>query len=817
MKRLGTRLGMLVGVVGLAVMAITQAQKDYSSTSSLEFVDLKKQLAPPRPIDGDGFEGSSWPAPPDTQIVRGSDSGVAPIESSVSAPPAIQLASHQEPVDGGAVTAPPSFSMPVIQDSSETPKFDAPASPGFSAPAPANADAPDSPSFDLPATLPTDAGESDDPQIGTGVAAAPAAMSAFAAPSADLEAPAAAPQTNSSAASQPQTIQMPDSAFEGVGQAAPAAQPEAAPAPAPAPSAADSSIMTQSGVGIQRGPLVDSPNAFRTEAAPAAPAAAPSMTSAGFNAPSQSTAPAAAPMSADPSGSMAPQPAAAPAIPREAIAAPAPTARTTPAPFTAAPAARSSQPSQRAVDPGSVLAQPGSRLLEGAQAPSVTIHKRAPEEINVGKQATLAIQVRNTGVSDALNVVVTDAIPEGMELIEASPEPRIQGKVMTWEFGDLEPAGERTITLQMMPVAEGELGSVARLSFEAAASVRTLSTRPELKIVQRASEQVLVGQQVEIEIEVSNPGTGTAYGVVLQEDVPDGLEHPKGKQLDNLLGDIQPGQVRRQRLILKAAKPGVANNFIQLISEDQVVAKNELPIEVISPELAIQMDGPTRRFLERQATYQLRIANSGTASATNVDVVAYLDRGLSFVSTEYKGQYDATRHAVFWSLAELPVGEIGEVPLVLLPIEPGEQMVRLEAQADLGIQARNEKPITVETLAEITFSVNDDHDPIETGSLTTYAIRITNSGSREDNNVQLKLAIPPGMEYVRSDQQAQVDGRGIVTFAPLPRMTAQDEHTFHITVKGVATGTHVLKAILTSEQSRVPVTKEESTMVYADQ
>lgn len=811
MKRLGTRLGMLVGVVGLAVMAITQAQKDYSSTSSLEFVDLKNQLAPPRPIGGDGFEGSSWPAPPDTQIVRGSDSGVAPIPTISPTASAVQLASHQEPIDGGAVSAPPSFSMPTIQDSGDP------------------ADGPDSsPGFDLPATLPAASGES---QIGTGVA--PATAPSFSAPTANFASGAPAPQSAASSTQQPQTIQMPDSAFEGVGEGVAAAAPAETVSVAEEPITTASeaqSVMTQQGVGFQRGPMVDMPEGDLGQPSPAPQASNPTLTSPGFDLPSESAPAAMSPATIAPVAS-APirgsQPEASPsspppAIPRESMATAAPAPRAAPAdfapaPMAAAPSPRRGQPMGQAIDPASVLAQPGSRLLEGAQAPSVTIHKRAPEEINVGKQATLAIQIRNTGVTEALNVVVTDAIPEGMELIEATPQPRIEGKLMTWEFGDLEPAGERTVTLQMMPIAEGELGSVARLHFEAAASVRTLSTRPELKIVQRASEQVLIGQQVEIEIEVSNPGTGTAYGVVLQEDVPDGLEHPKGKQLDNLLGDIQPGQVRRQRLILKAAKPGVASNHIQLISEDQVVAQNALPIEVVSPQLAIQMDGPTRRFLERQAKYTLQIVNNGSASATNVDVVAYLDRGLSFVSTEYKGQYDATRHAVFWSLAELPVGEVGEVPLVLLPIEPGEQLVRLEAQADLGIQARNEKPITVDTLAEITFSVNDDHDPIETGTLTTYAIQINNSGSREDTNVQLRLAIPAGLEFVRSDQQAQVDGRGIVTFAPLARMTAQDEHTFRVTVKGVATGTHVLKAILTSDQSSVPVTKEESTMVYADE
>jgi hypothetical protein len=99
-----------------------------------------------------------------------------------------------------------------------------------------------------------------------------------------------------------------------------------------------------------------------------------------------------------------------------------------------------------------------------------------------------------------------------MRLVDASPTPMMQGDLLTWELGALEPGGERTVTIQLIPEQEGELGSVARVTFEAAASVRTISTRPELKITQRAPQQVLIGQQLEIELEVSNPGSGAATG-----------------------------------------------------------------------------------------------------------------------------------------------------------------------------------------------------------------------------------------------------------------------------------------------------------------
>ena len=87
-------------------------------------------------------------------------------------------------------------------------------------------------------------------------------------------------------------------------------------------------------------------------------------------------------------------------------------------------------------------------------------------------------------------------------LIDASPAPLQQGNAWLWKLGAMPAGDERTVTMQLVPMQEGELGSVARVSFEAAASVRTMATRPELKILQRAPETVLIGQQLEIELEV---------------------------------------------------------------------------------------------------------------------------------------------------------------------------------------------------------------------------------------------------------------------------------------------------------------------------
>ena len=471
-------------------------------------------------------------------------------------------------------------------------------------------------------------------------------------------------------------------------------------------------------------------------------------------------------------------------------------------------------------DPSGALDSPGERRLEGMQSPSVMIHKRAPAEVKVGKPASFVIQVQNVGASEALNVKVHDRVPSGMRLVDASPAPSQQGNLLTWELGSLPAGDERTVTMQLVPEAEGELGSVARVTFEAAASVRTVSTRPELKIVQRAPAKVLIGQQLEIELEVSNPGTGEAANVSLQEDVPEGLEHPRGRQLDNLIGTLAPGEVRHQVLRLRAVSPGVIANTIRLVSEDGLTAEHSIDVEVIAPQLKVELAGPSRRFLERQATYQVNIANVGTADATNVEVSVGLDRGFNFVSTDYEGQYDPSRHAVYWSLDSLPAGDSGSVPLTLLPVQEGQRALTVDARADLNTTDRAEHLVTVEGFAELSFQIVNPGGPIELGAESDYVITVNNSGSKTDANVRLQVQLPAGLTLVSADGdggQANTDGRGTVVFPPRNQLAAGDEAKYRMRVRGVAPGTHLVKAVVVSDGATVPVTKEESTLVYADQ
>src|SRR6185369_12885637 len=124
---------------------------------------------------------------------------------------------------------------------------------------------------------------------------------------------------------------------------------------------------------------------------------------------------------------------------------------------------------------------PGERQFEGPQQPSVALEKVSPTEIQVGKPATFALYVRNMGQIAAQHVTVTDHVPNGTQLIDARPQPQQSGDgSLVWNLGTMQPGEETQITLQVMPQTEGEIGSTAHLTFAAAATSRSISTRPQL-------------------------------------------------------------------------------------------------------------------------------------------------------------------------------------------------------------------------------------------------------------------------------------------------------------------------------------------------
>ena len=364
---------------------------------------------------------------------------------------------------------------------------------------------------------------------------------------------------------------------------------------------------------------------------------------------------------------------------------------------------------------------------------------------------------------------------------------------------------------------EGNLGSVARVLAGGAVSARTVCTRPQLELVVQSPKQVLIGQQAVLEITVRNKGTGAAEGVVLHEDVPANFEHAAGHQLESEIGRIEPGQSRTLTLSLKATRPGRGENRLQVRTGDQVHAEHRASIEVVAPRLEIAVEGPRRRYLKRAAALAVQLVNQGTAPSQGIAVRAHLPQGLQFRSAALGGRYDRASHTITWQLASLPPGKSGRLAFEVLPTGIGQQVIRVEAQAPLGQRPQTEHQLQVDGVSELTFTVADTNDPIEVGSETTYAIRIQNEGVQPDTRIVLEAAFPPGIEpiAVEGDSKGTVRGSEVV-FEPVASLPPGGTLRYRIRARGTQPGSHLIRVRVTSQQTGVPVTREEQTRVYAD-
>jgi len=462
--------------------------------------------------------------------------------------------------------------------------------------------------------------------------------------------------------------------------------------------------------------------------------------------------------------------------------------------------------------------RPGESLLEGVQSPSITIHKLAPEEIQVGRRCTFAIRVQNNSQRTAQNVQIHDEVPLGTELIGTAPRATVSGSEILWDLGTLSPGEQRTVEMELLPKEEGELGSVARVTLSAQASAKSRCTRPQLALRLTSMPQVHLGQQHVVQIEISNPGSGDATGVMLLETIPAGVSHEAGPALEFEIGTLRAGENRRLELLLTAEQAGKINNVMTARADASLQVEANCEFEILAPELQLSVEGPKRRFLERAATYRVNVDNPGTATAKDVQLVTHLPRGMQFVSANNMGEYDSSSHSVHWSLAELPANERGTVELVALPIEPGTQTLQIATKAQQGLEDHTNKKVLVEGLSALMFEVIGVEGLIEIGGETTYEIRVQNQGSKAATNVQVVVIMDIGIRPVSGQGETRhtIQGERVV-FAPLQQLAPKAETTFHVQAQGIRPGDQRVRIQITSDDLQQPITKEVSTRVYADE
>ena len=457
---------------------------------------------------------------------------------------------------------------------------------------------------------------------------------------------------------------------------------------------------------------------------------------------------------------------------------------------------------------------PDKNIL-GTQTTQLVISKIAPEEVQINKPSTIVLTVKNLGKTPIKNVILRDSVPDGTQFtISSSNIVPNESNELIWPTFELQEGEEKKFEYTVIPLQEGDFGSVATAMIVVNASCSTKCSKPELKVEVSAPNEIELGQNVVFDIVVTNIGSGTANNVILEETIPDGLHHPSGAILKNGLGSLKSGESKRLPLTLQTVAAGTIVNQLSITADNCEVQKVETPLMILAPMLELSISGPQSIYLEKTATYKLNVKNVGSVSAFDVKLVAQLPNGVSFVKANNLGAYKEDEHSVYWDLAELPAQTNAEIELTLKPQKACQAELIFGANGPNNLTAQTSQTILIDGIAALSFSVTSTSDLIEVGKEFEYIVQIENRGTKSSTNVSLHMLMPEGISVLATDGPTKATNRkGVIVFEKIDVVPAKSSVTYKIKATPNIAGDCRVGFELSSDDLE-PLVKEENTRVY---
>jgi uncharacterized repeat protein (TIGR01451 family) len=242
-------------------------------------------------------------------------------------------------------------------------------------------------------------------------------------------------------------------------------------------------------------------------------------------------------------------------------------------------------------------------------SPALTLEKKGPESISLGRPLVYELIVRNVSAVPALQVRVDDALPPGTRVLATEPEAPVQGDRLSWVLDNIPPGGERHFRVKVQPAAAGDWrgNACASVVVSASSSLHTrvlggngpapaapAAPRPSLperrddraamnlSISLAGPQSVAVGEPAVFQIRITNNGRQALRGLVLRDHVPPGLQHPAGPELEAELGTLEAGKTRNITLTTSAVRPGRFVNEALVATSDGQQAEARAAIQVVA-------------------------------------------------------------------------------------------------------------------------------------------------------------------------------------------------------------------------------------------
>ena len=256
----------------------------------------------------------------------------------------------------------------------------------------------------------------------------------------------------------------------------------------------------------------------------------------------------------------------------------------------------------------------------------LVIQKTGPETAVLGADVTYNVVVKNTGSAIARNVVITDAVPEGMS-----------GQPVTVNVGDLAPNQSKTTPVTFKTTKRGKVCNTATANSSNAGKVSaeacTVVLVPGLKIEKTGTEKQILGREADYQIVVSNAGDTVLNNVVVTDTAPAEtsiISAPgatiSGNKATWTIAELKPGAKQNASIKLSSKVGGTHCNTVTATSGGLTESAKACTVwRGIAAVLLEVVDDPDPIQVGESTTYTIKVTNQGFADIHNMNIAALFD------------------------------------------------------------------------------------------------------------------------------------------------------------------------------------------------
>ncbi len=493
--------------------------------------------------------------------------------------------------------------------------------------------------------------------------------------------------------------------------------------------------------------------------------------------------------------------------------------RTKPAPSPTTPRVAQVQPnsyskrsqSTRATTPTQASGRTNHSVSRSA--PAITAEIVAPKFINVNQVAKMTINVRNTGSTEIQNVRLLTTLPEHARFESSAPQPSdSHGQRYEFLIPTVGPNQTRQVTIDLVPTRKLALEIGTDIVVENRHSIAVGVREPVLQLRVEGPSQVNVGELVEHVIVIENSGDGVADSVRLEAELPKALRFTEQKGME-VAKNLAPGKT--QKVIVKsiAQTPGITDLSFVAIAGSVKSKLTPSTLKIVQPKLSVSLAGPRMNFVERDGIYSIRLENAGEAAVSNVEVKLAIPAGMEITTINRPAKTNDQQQTLTWNFDRIAAEATELIQLKAIATKPGQQICRVDVSSKENQSKQFELATNVVTRAEMNMHVRNQTGPVQVGEKAEFSIAIENTGSRDADNVTVRVELPDTLMPVKQDG-VTVDEFNRSFLFTKPSLAPGQRHEFTFSAVGAAGGEFVVRSVMENSSSQPNIIAEDTVFVY---